>query len=210
MKKIISILLILSIVLAFIPELITYGVLQDLEITNKLKLEKYNVEGSDLPFFGYDDVHDSDGKLMNIDTEGHEFIVENMIEEQDGTMFDIKGRVHDIWQSTTFADMGYWTVLKVNDNKPKLYNEAANNIYGVVLDLSAEPINNGNYFKIKYKVKNTNSSNVNISLAGLSDVQICQNDDATVERMSENTGLKLYDNEQDVQFTFSCSCSSEI
>ena len=202
MKKVISIIIILTLVFTLVPNFLTYGVLENIEITNKLKLEKYNMQEGDLPFFTYDDVHDAEGKPMNINTEGNEFILENMLEDTEGTMFDIQGRVNGAWQSTTYSDFGYYTVIKVNNNKPRLYNETANNYYGVTLDLSAEAINNGNYFKIKYKVKNNNTENANISLGGLADVQICNNDDATIERMNNNTGLKLYDSDEDVQFTF--------
>lgn len=120
--------------------------------------------------------------------------------------FDIKGYVNNELQSTTFSDTGYHTELKVDDNQAELLyfkdDITKQNQYGIDWDIECSFINNGRYVKVTYTLKNKNTTDSTISLGTYADVQIAKNDRATIERFENGNGLKLYDNENNIQFSF--------
>ncbi|MGN1301150.1 MAG: hypothetical protein ACI4U9_01275, partial [Clostridia bacterium] len=120
--------------------------------------------------------------------------------------FDVKGYVNGNLQSTTFMDGGYESYLKVNDNEMKVmdiedsYTE--HEINGVAYDISCSFVNAGRYVKVLYTLTNNNENSVTISLGTCADVQVAENDYATIERYENSKGLKLYDSESNIQFNF--------
>lgn len=142
------------------------------------------------------------------------FALANVTESDNGKMkfypqyndFDIKGYVNGTLQSTTFYDRGYETYLKVDNNeKEKLFvNDSGleHVINGVTYDISCSFVNDGRYVKVLYTLTNNNENDVAISLGTCADVQIAKNDRATIERFENSKGLKLYDNESNIQFNF--------
>jgi len=120
--------------------------------------------------------------------------------------FDIKGYVNGELQSTTYNDGGYETKLKVGDNEiEELYfsNDVANQVVnGIAWDITCSFINNGRYVKITYDLTNNNATTSTISLGTYVDVQIAGNDYATIERFENSNGLKLYNEEKNIQFSF--------
>lgn len=122
-----------------------------------------------------------------------------------GALFDIQGYVNGSLQSTTFSDNGYYTKLKVDNNEEEdmrfsQYEERV--INGIAWDVDCSFINNGRYVKATYTLTNTNEVESTISLGTYVDVQIAGNDRATIERFENSNGLKLYDNETNIQFSF--------
>ena len=122
--------------------------------------------------------------------------------------FDIKGYVNGTLQSTTFSDNGYETYLKVGNNDPEKMRVDEETTYyvheiaGVAYDISCSFINDGRYVKVLYTLTNNNENAVTVSLGTCVDVQIAENDRATIERYENSKGLKLYDNEKNIQFNF--------
>lgn len=123
-----------------------------------------------------------------------------------GGLFDIQGYVNGSLQSTTFSDHGYSSKLKVDDNEERnLYFDEDTDrqvVEGIAWDAECSFINNGRYVKVTYTLTNTNETESTISLGTYVDVQIAKNDRATIERFENSNGLKLYDNETNIQFSF--------
>lgn len=140
----------------------------------------------------------------------------NVVETDNGKMkfypnysyFDIKGYVNGTLQSTTFNDRGYETYLKVDDNETESMRVDEETTYyvheinGVAYDISCSFVNDGRYVKVLYTLTNNNENDVTVSLGTCADVQIAENDRATIERYENSKGLKLYDNENNIQFNF--------
>ena len=126
--------------------------------------------------------------------------------KKDYNLFDIKGYVNRTLQSTTFMDSGYKSKLKVDSNEEReLYfedNKDNQVINGISWDIDCSFINNGRYVKVIYTLTNNNESASTLSLGTYVDVQIAGNDRATIERFENSNGLKLYDNETNIQFSF--------
>lgn len=119
--------------------------------------------------------------------------------------FDIQGYVNGEWQSTTFIDNGYYASLKVDSKEPEdlmFSNYDDQEINGVEWDVDCNFINNGRYVKITYTLTNKEATSKNISLGGYVDVQIAGEDYATIERFENSKGLKLYNVEKNIQFSF--------
>ena len=119
--------------------------------------------------------------------------------------YDIQGYVNGKIQSTTFNNGGYHAKLKVdNNNEEELYDYSYGEmiINGVKWDVECTFINNGKYVKTTYTLTNTESTAKKISLGVYADVQIAENDRATIERFDNNKGLRLYDTESNIQFSF--------
>lgn len=134
--------------------------------------------------------------------------------------------------SSTFGDYGYHTFLNVNGAHGEMteeitytetdalqeqilamqytaYDEANEwqNIDGIDLKVNTEFINNGEQLQIIYTLKNTTSAVATYSLATTSDVQIDEDDSATIERIEEQgNDVRLWtkegDTEKPVQFVF--------
>ena len=139
----------------------------------------------------------------------------NVTETDNGTMkyydshkgFDVKGYVNGTLQSTTFNDGGYESFLIVGENEAVELEASENEydehiVHGVAYDISCSFINEGRYVKVLYTLTNNNENDVTISLGVCADVQIANNDYATIERYENSKGLKLYDNENNIQFNF--------
>lgn len=119
--------------------------------------------------------------------------------------FDVKGYVNNALQSTTFMDSGYESKLKVDNNEAEdmnFYENQEQVINGIAWDIECSFINNGRYVKIAYTLTNNNASTSTISLGTYADVQIAGNDRATIERFENSNGLRLYDDETNIQFSF--------
>lgn len=119
--------------------------------------------------------------------------------------YDIQGYVNGKLQSTTFSDNGYYAKLKVDNNEEEdLYDSSYSKkeINGVKWDVECSFINNGKYVKTTYILTNTESTAKKISLGVYADVQIAGNDRATIERFDNSKGLRLYDTETNIQFSF--------
>lgn len=120
-------------------------------------------------------------------------------------LFDIKGYVNGMLQSTTFSDNGYNSKLKVDSNEEqelRFSSYGDQKIDGIEWDVDCSFINNGRYVKATYTLKNTNDTESTISLGTYVDVQIAGNDRATIERFEGSKGLRLYDTETNIQFSF--------
>ena len=122
--------------------------------------------------------------------------------EKDFDFFDINGYANNEWKSTTFNNIGYFTVLKVNNNAPKLveFNNAV--LHNIQSDINTEFVYDGNYVKLEYVLKNIGSEASKISLGCFADIQIGENDCATVERIGDNVGIKMTDPREDLQYVF--------
>lgn len=125
--------------------------------------------------------------------------------KKDYALFDVQGYVNGTLQSTTFMDGGYESKLKVDNNEVEdmefnSYDEQV--INGIAWDVECSFINNGRYVKATYTLTNNNDTTSTISLGTYVDVQIAGNDRATIERFENSNGLKLYDNETNIQFSF--------
>ena len=118
-------------------------------------------------------------------------------------LYNIKGYVNGELHSTTFADGGYPAVLKVDKNKEVLLDEEKI-INGIEWDVECSFINNGRYVKNTYILTNKENVAKTVSLGVFVDVQIGENDYAMVERFNNNTGLRLFDEENNIQFSFYC------
>lgn len=157
------------------------------------------------------------------------------IEMDDLKGFDIQGYIDNTGESTlissTFSDDGYHTFLNVNgingemdetltSDDDRTYEEKAQamqytayeptnewqNINGINLKVNTQFINNGEQLQIIYTLKNTTSSQATISLATVADVQIDGDDSATIERLEDGSGVRLWTKEgitdKPVQFVF--------
>lgn len=121
------------------------------------------------------------------------------------SLFDVQGYVNGNLQSTTFVDGGYYAKLKVDNNEPEnmqfnSYGEQV--INGIAWDAECSFINNGRYVKATYILTNNNTANSTISLGAYADVQIADDDYATIQRFDNSNGLKLYNEEKNIQFSF--------
>lgn len=101
--------------------------------------------------------------------------------------FDFWGQFGEFFYGSTFANGGYQTALKVNDNYPQTI-DAANptEVYGIEFNTLFEA--QGEMVKVSYVLKNISSENVNISLGTYADVQIGDNDCAPISRRINNDG----------------------
>lgn len=125
--------------------------------------------------------------------------------KKDYSLFDVQGYVNETLQSTTFMDGGYESKLKVDNNEAEdmefnSYDDQV--INGIAWDVECSFINNGRYVKATYTLTNNNAATSTISLGTYVDVQIAGNDRATIERFENSNGLRLYDNETNIQFSF--------
>ena len=149
--------------------------------------------------------------------------------------FDIKGYIttgeHEkTLISSTFGNYGYHTFLNVNGLNGEMQGvlsgedeeleqkaiamqytavegEGWQNINGINIKISTNFINGGEQLQIVYTLKNTTSTAATISLATTADVQIDGDDHATIERLEDGSGVRLWTKEgrhtdKPVQFVF--------
>ncbi len=116
-------------------------------------------------------------------------------------VMDIKGYVNNKLHSTTFADGGYITYVKINDGNKKVLLDGRK-IEDIEWNSSCNFVNDGNFVQLVYNVKNTSQKNMKLSVSGCVDVQISENDYATIERLPNDMGLKLCDDKNNIQFEF--------
>ena len=116
--------------------------------------------------------------------------------------YDILGYVANGWKSTTFSNGGYATFLQVDNYKPvqlKFDNTIEHQIQN---DINCTFVNNGNFVKIEYVLKNKGNKAATITLGTQADVQISADDLATLTRMDNNMGVNLIDDRNNIQFKF--------
>lgn len=149
--------------------------------------------------------------------------------------FDIMGYVEnaqqqDVLISSTYSNYGYHTFLNVNGINGEMNGDLTSeegrtivqkaeamqytavtednlqNINGIDIQVSTEFVNNGEQIKMIYTLTNTTASTATISLATTADVQIDGDDSATIERIENNQGIRLWTREghlkKPVQFVF--------
>lgn len=133
--------------------------------------------------------------------------------------------------SSTFSNKGYHTFLNVNGQHGEMNGELTytktedlearlqamqytayepsneeQTIDGINLKVKTQFINNGEQLQIVYTLKNTTSNSATISLATSADVQIDGDDSATIERLEDGSGVRLWTKEgytgKPVQFVF--------
>lgn len=107
----------------------------------------------------------------------------------------MSGANFNIWGEgvqTTYADHGYDTVLNVNGSETNIYN-GTGSLGGVTIKTNLSNISDGNYAKVEYEVKNTNSYSVTIGIATYADIQIGDDDFAPIENLSGNRGFTMSD-----------------
>ncbi len=133
--------------------------------------------------------------------------------------------------SSTFGNHGYHTFLNVNGKNGEMSGELTytdrdelqtrllamqytaynaenewQNIDGIDLKVNTMFINNGEQLQIIYTLKNTTTSSLTYSLATTADVQIDGDDRATIERLEDGSGVRLWTKEgytdKPVQFVF--------
>ena len=133
--------------------------------------------------------------------------------------------------SSTYSDFGYHVFLNVNGTNGEMdekitYTEEEEikirfqnmqytaydsenewqTIDGINLKVNTQFINNGEQLQILYTLKNTTSESTTISLATAADVQIDGDDMATIERLEDGSGVRLWTKEgytdKPVQFVF--------
>lgn len=128
--------------------------------------------------------------------------------------------------SSTYGNYGYHVFLNVNGSHgvmngeiedegsggsnleamhyTKVENDEKQVIDGIEMLVTTKFINSGEQLQIIYTLKNTTSSNATISLATAADVQIDGDDSATIERLDDGSGVRLWTKEgrtdQPVQF----------
>lgn len=114
--------------------------------------------------------------------------VTSNISTNGNTNFNIRGNGN----KTTYSDIGYSTVLKVNDNQTNITNGkgACDNVQ---LITSLEKVNDGNYIKIVYEVENLSNTVKTIGIATHADIMINNDDRATITNMNGNRGFTMTD-----------------
>lgn len=123
--------------------------------------------------------------------------------KKNSALFDVKGYVNGALQRTTFMDGGYNAKLKVDNNEPRtMVYSNEQKINGITWDVECSFINNGRYVKATYILTNNNAETSTISLGAYADVQIGGNDYATIQRFENSNGLKLYNEDENIQFSF--------
>lgn len=141
--------------------------------------------------------YDGDGE-----TEPNEEDIRQMeYEASNYRVFDIKRYVNSKLVSTSFADGGYYTVLKVNNNASQIISNLRD-VDGVSCNISGEFVNNGNYVKVTYTIKNNNTSPCKFTLGTFSDIQIGTADDAEVIKQPDGSGIIMTDTSTNLQFKF--------
>ncbi len=116
--------------------------------------------------------------------------------------FDIQGNVDGSWRSTTYENFGYFSVIKVNDYAPRLMKFDNYVINTIQCDVETEFVHDGNFVKVEYILKNVGDVEATVSLGAYADIQIGDNDCARVERIGDSEGIKMYDQTDNLQFTF--------
>jgi len=160
------------------------------------------------------------------------YTTEGGLEFSDNTLkgFDIKGYIENKEISSTYSDNGYHVFLNVNGihgqmngiidkTDSELEEKLAGMHYtaydpsnewqtidGIKLKVNTQFINNGEQLQIIYTLKNETNLAATYSLATTSDVQIDGDDYATIERLEDGSGVRLWTKEgyteKPVQFVF--------
>lgn len=147
--------------------------------------------------------------------------------------FDIEGYIDEDSSgektliSSTYSNYGYHVFLNVNGAHGEMRGQLQNTdeeklkamqytsynpsnewqtIDGISLKVTTQFINNGEQLKIVYDLKNTTTSSATYSLATAADVQIDGDDSATIERLEDGSGVRLWTKRgntgRPVQFVF--------
>ena len=127
-------------------------------------------------------------------------------EEFKGTKssYNIKGYPNGSFYKTTFNDNGYVTVLSVDGVRNDLATFPDENSEkghsGILVKQKISFISGGNYVKVEYQVRNTNSESKSFSLGSYADVEIGSDDYAPIQNLEGNRGIRLYSG--NAQFMF--------
>ena len=93
---------------------------------------------------------------------------------------------------TTYGDHGYDTTLDVNGAQTTIKN-GTGSLDGITVKTNLSNISEGNYAKVEYEIKNTNSSSRTIGIATYADIQIGSNDYAPISNLAGNRGFTMSD-----------------
>lgn len=102
--------------------------------------------------------------------------------------FNIKGN----GKQTTCGDPGYATVLKVDNNQVNIVN-GSGSLDTITLNTTLNFVEDGNYVKVIYTVKNNGTSDKTVSIATHADIMINNDDRATITRLANDRGFSMTD-----------------
>lgn len=119
--------------------------------------------------------------------------------------FNIRGNGYQ----TTYSDVGYSTTLKVlnseiasnvtstvnivNGTGGFSYSSSTGNTIAINLSTKIDMVEDGNYAKITYTVKNNGNVSASVSIATDADIMINNDDTATITRLSNDRGFSMTD-----------------
>lgn len=138
----------------------------------------------------------NDGYHTFLNVNGKNGTMDEVIEIDDGYDSDGDGRIDGyVWKDSLLA-MHYTEVE----------GEGWQDYDGIKLKVSTEFVNNGEQLQIVYTLKNTTNEKATYSLATTSDVEIDDDDSATIDRLEDGSGVRLWTKdgrtEKPVQFVF--------
>ena len=121
--------------------------------------------------------------------------------------FDVEGEKVDV-DDDGYGDLFPWEIkfLEMQYTEVEEDGDGWQNIDGIDLKVATNFINNGEQLQIIYTLKNTKSESARYSLGTVADVQIDEDDSATIDRLDDGSGVRLWTKdgrtEKPVQFVF--------
>lgn len=99
------------------------------------------------------------------------------------TSFDIQGKDNGVYIKTTFSNLGYETVAKVNESIIKFGTTKSDVSLGSGLyaDVDLKLVSGGRYLQITYIVRNTGTTTQSFQIGSNADVMINKNDRAPIK-----------------------------
>ena len=111
------------------------------------------------------------------------------------TSFNVNGYYNSNWIMITYANRGYLTQMKVDGASPVnlagLTSGESVTISGLQVTQNLSFVNAGRFVKVSYTVTNPGTESKTFSLGSCADVQIADNDGATIRTTS--TGIRMAD-----------------
>lgn len=111
------------------------------------------------------------------------------------TSFNVNGYYNNNWIKITYWDAGYRTQMKVDGasavNLTSLTSGESMIVGGLQVTQNLSFVNAGRFVKVSYTVTNPSTESKTFSLGSCADVQIANNDGATIQTTS--TGLRMAD-----------------
>lgn len=198
MKTKVKIIIILKIILMILFPVISMAFTEiDNEIMKVTIVDQYNLKGFDIEGYITDESTNEKRLIKSTFDNGgyHTFLnVNGLSGEMDS---ELTGDIEDeqTWQEKLMSML----YTEVN-------GEGWQTINGINIKVSTKFVNNGNQLQIIYDLKNTTNSSATFSLATAADVQIDEDDYATIERLEDGSGIKLWTKDQltgkPIQFVF--------